>query len=137
MHKKWTSFQLIILGILFGSISGQNAPEPVYVGAKACAECHSGKSMGYQHSKWLMSGHSTAYAVLAKPGSKTIAELSGVTQEPQKAAMCLGCHATGAAAEEAPAAPAAEAAVPDWPRVRAAHGGEYALLRPAGKRFPG
>ncbi len=100
MHKKWTSFQLIILGILFGSISGQNAPEPVYVGAKACAECHSGKSMGYQHSKWLMSGHSTAYAVLAKPGSKTIAELSGVTQEPQKAAMCLGCHATGAEAEE-------------------------------------
>ena len=100
MLKKWTSFQLLILGIFIYALSGQNAPEPVFVGAKACANCHSGKRMGYQYSKWLLTRHSTAYAVLAKPGAKTIAELSGITEEPQNAAMCLGCHATGAEAED-------------------------------------
>ena len=100
MLKKWTSFQLLILGIFVCALSGQNAPEPVFVGAKACAQCHSGKKMGYQHSKWLLTRHSTAYAVLAKPGAKTIAELSGITEEPQNAAMCLGCHSTGAEAED-------------------------------------
>ncbi len=100
MLKKWISLQLLFLGMFIGSVTGQNAPEPVYVGAKACAECHSGKKFGYQHSKWLLSRHASSYAVLAKPGSKTILELSGITQEPQKAAMCLGCHATGAEAED-------------------------------------
>jgi YVTN family beta-propeller protein len=100
MRKKWISFQFIVLGVFFCSLLGQDAPEPVFVGAKACADCHSGKKMGYQYSKWLLSRHSTAYAVLSKPGSKIIAELSGITEEPQKAAMCLGCHSTGAEAEE-------------------------------------
>ncbi len=100
MLKKWTSFQLFILGIFLCSLSGQDAPEPVYVGVKACADCHSGKQMGHQYSKWLLSRHSTSFAVLAKPGAKTIAELSGVKEEPQKAAICLGCHATGAEAED-------------------------------------
>ena len=85
---------------MFCSLSGQDAPEPVFVGAKACADCHSGNGMGYQYSKWLLSRHSTAYAVLANPEAKTIVELSGITEEPMKAAMCLGCHATGAEAEE-------------------------------------
>ena len=70
MLKKWTSFQLVILGIFLCSLSGQDAPEPVYVGVKACADCHSGKRMGHQYSKWLLSRHSTAFAVLAKPGAK-------------------------------------------------------------------
>ena len=35
------------------------------------------------------------------------------------------------------AASTAEAAIADWPRIRATHGGEYALLRFAGKLFPG
>ncbi len=100
MLKKWTSFQLMILGMVICSLPAQDAPEPVYVGARACADCHSGREMGYQHSKWLLSRHATAYAVLAKPEAKTIADLSGITEEPRKAAMCLGCHATGAEAEE-------------------------------------
>ena len=72
---------------------------PVYVGAKVCATCHQGKGMGHQFSKWLESKHATAYAVLAKPESKEIAELSGIPQEPQESPMCLGCHATGAHVE--------------------------------------
>ena len=72
---------------------------PVYVGAKVCATCHQGKDMGHQFSRWLGSKHATAYAVLAKPESKKIAELSGIPQEPLESPMCLGCHATGAHVE--------------------------------------
>jgi YVTN family beta-propeller protein len=73
---------------------------PVYVGTKACAACHQGKDMGHQLSRWLASKHAVAYAVLAKPEAKKIARLSGIPQEPQQSPMCLGCHATGAHAEE-------------------------------------
>lgn len=72
---------------------------PIYVGAKICAKCHQGKDMGHQFGKWLVSKHATAYAVLAKPEAKKIAELSGIPQEPQESPMCLGCHATGAHVE--------------------------------------
>jgi len=72
---------------------------PVYVGAKACATCHQGKGMGHQFSRWLGSKHATAYAILAKPQAKKIAQLSGIPQEPQESPMCLGCHATGAHSE--------------------------------------
>jgi len=73
---------------------------PVYVGAQECAKCHQGADMGYQHCQWLLSAHSKAYASLAKPEAKEIARLSGIPQEPQEAATCLGCHATGSEAEE-------------------------------------
>lgn len=73
---------------------------PIYVGAKVCATCHQGKDMGHQFTRWLGSKHATAYAVLAKPEAKKIAELSGVPVEPQESPMCLGCHATGAHVEE-------------------------------------
>jgi len=72
---------------------------PVYVGVKVCANCHQGKGMGHQFSKWLASRHARAYAVLAEPEAKKIAELSGIPQEPQESPMCLGCHATGAHVE--------------------------------------
>lgn len=72
---------------------------PVYVGVRACAACHDGKGMGHQFSLWLASKHATAYAVLADPQAKKIAQLSGIPQEPQESPMCLGCHATGAHAE--------------------------------------
>jgi len=72
---------------------------PVYVGARVCATCHQTERMGHQFSKWLVSKHAGAYAVLANPQSRKIAELSGIPQEPQESTMCLGCHATGAHAE--------------------------------------
>jgi len=73
---------------------------PIFVGVKVCAECHRGKGMGYQHAKWIHSKHARAYAVLARPEARKIAELSGIPQEPQRAAACLGCHATGEQAEQ-------------------------------------
>jgi len=74
--------------------------QPVYVGMRACAACHDGAGMGDQCSLWQQSKHARAYAVLAQPGAKAIAELSGIPQEPQDSSMCLGCHATGAHAED-------------------------------------
>ena len=71
----------------------------VYVGARVCASCHEGRQQGDQMSRWLLSKHSQAYAVLAWPESKRIAELSGIPLEPQRSTMCLGCHATGTFAE--------------------------------------
>lgn len=85
---------------IFSQAAETMQKQPVYVGVQKCAECHQGKGMGHQFSKWLTSKHARAFAVLAKPESKKIAELSGIPQEPQESSMCLGCHATGAHAEE-------------------------------------
>jgi len=80
--------------------SAEEEVQPIYVGAEVCASCHRGKTMGHQHSLWLLSKHARAYAVLSKPEAKDIARLSGIPQEPQESPMCLGCHATGAHVEE-------------------------------------
>jgi YVTN family beta-propeller protein len=98
--RKFLLFILFITGFVPVVWAEENqSKHPVYVGAKVCAACHQGKGMGHQFSKWLGSKHATAYAVLAKPESKKIAELSGIPQEPQESPMCLGCHATGAHVE--------------------------------------
>ncbi|MHC4330970.1 MAG: YncE family protein, partial [Planctomycetota bacterium] len=104
-RKRVCSNILIILAIAAACSAvawaqGSSQKHPVYVGAKVCAACHQGKGMGHQFSRWLASRHAGAYAVLAKPQAKQIAELSGIPQEPQESATCLGCHATGAHAEE-------------------------------------
>ncbi|MBC8472583.1 MAG: beta-propeller fold lactonase family protein, partial [Planctomycetes bacterium] len=99
--RRFNNFIIIIVlfsGVCFGSY-GQGR-HPVYVGVRQCAECHQGKSMGNQFSKWLHSKHARAYAVLSDPQSKEIAELSGIPEEPQESTLCLGCHATGAHAED-------------------------------------
>ena len=74
--------------------------QPVYVGAQACAPCHEGRHMGDQFTRWYLSKHASAYTSLSKPEAKQIALLSGIPMDPQKSAMCLGCHATGAEAED-------------------------------------
>jgi YVTN family beta-propeller protein len=56
--------------------------------------------MGHQFSKWRLSAHARAYAALSRPESKEIVRLSGITEEPHKAKMCLGCHATAAEEED-------------------------------------
>jgi YVTN family beta-propeller protein len=73
---------------------------PVYVGSRVCAQCHDGKAAGNQFTHWVLSKHAHAFAVLAKPEAREIAKLSGLTQEPQEAPLCLGCHATAAEAEK-------------------------------------
>lgn len=80
-------------------IGAQQARQPVYVGTKVCATCHEGKAAGNQYSHWLLSKHARAYAALALPEAKTMAQLSGILDPPEKAPVCLGCHATAADAE--------------------------------------
>jgi len=93
---------VIIAASSLASASDPGVPDrhPIYVGAKGCSQCHAGKLAGHQFSLWRASEHANAYACLWSPESKKIAELSGIPEEPQEAAMCLGCHATAADAEE-------------------------------------
>ncbi|MHC4217751.1 MAG: multiheme c-type cytochrome, partial [Planctomycetota bacterium] len=92
-----------VLGLLAVAAQARHAAgqdrEPVYVGARVCASCHSGTGMGHQHSRWLLSKHALAYAALVTPEARRMAELSGLRGEPQETAVCLGCHATASEAE--------------------------------------
>ena len=81
-------------------VGADETKHPVFVGASECAKCHQGAGFGYQQCLMLLQAHSKAYATLAMPEAKEIARLSGIPQEPQEAAMCLGCHATGSEAED-------------------------------------
>ena len=103
-NKVWSRilFVVVIAAARPAATRSQQAGQrhPVYVGAKVCAACHQGKGMGHQFSRWLSSRHAGAFSVLAEPQAKEIAELSGIPQEPQESATCLGCHATGAHAED-------------------------------------
>ncbi len=95
--------QLVIIWVLAGLVSVPAVAQehkPVYVGARVCGECHSGSGMGNQYSRWLHSKHAQAYASLALPEAKEIAVLSGIREDPQDVFTCLGCHSSGAQAEE-------------------------------------
>jgi YVTN family beta-propeller protein len=97
----WCTPALIVLALLHsGPPAHGEEKEPVYVGARACATCHTGREIGHQHSRWLLTRHASAYASLSTPEAKEMARISGIPREPQQAATCLGCHATGAEAED-------------------------------------
>ncbi len=81
-------------------LRAQAQKQPVYVGARACAQCHEGKTTGSQYSHWLTTAHAQAWASLALPEAKAMARLSGILDEPEQAPVCLGCHATAADAEK-------------------------------------
>ena len=99
---RWFLVTFLLL-LLPGSGRTQGAEayrQPVYVGVKVCASCHEGSKMGNQCSTWYRTRHARAYTSLATPEAKLIAKWSGIPMEPQESAMCLGCHATGAEAED-------------------------------------
>jgi YVTN family beta-propeller protein len=91
---------LAALAVVPVALRAQAAKQPVYVGARACAKCHEGRVAGNQYSHWLTTAHSRAWASLATPEAKAMARLSGITDEPEKAPICLGCHATAADSED-------------------------------------
>ncbi|MFH0980510.1 MAG: multiheme c-type cytochrome [Planctomycetota bacterium] len=101
------SRRLALVVVVVGSSTGLGSAydpgvsdrHPVYVGARVCAQCHNGPESQHLFSRWRASKHAQAYAVLWSPESKKIAQLSGIPMEPQKAALCLGCHVTGYEAE--------------------------------------
>jgi YVTN family beta-propeller protein len=82
-----------------GAAGAQAQKQPVYVGSRACARCHEGKASGNQYSHWLITAHSKAWASLATPEARAMGRLSGIGDEPEKAPICLGCHATAADSE--------------------------------------
>lgn len=81
-------------------MGGAAPKKPVYVGARACGQCHDGAGMGNQYSKWLTTKHSKAYAVLSLPESVEITKRSGLRGQPWKEPICLGCHSTASTAED-------------------------------------
>ncbi len=89
----------VLLALLCSGITAAQPTEPVYVGVRVCARCHSGAGMGNQFSVWFDSAHSRAYAALARPEAREIARRSGIREDPQTTFTCLGCHSSGAQAE--------------------------------------
>ena len=77
-----------------------NGKDPIYIGSHACGRCHDGPQMGHQFSKWGQTAHARAYAALSLPEAREITKLSGITEEPHRAKMCLGCHATASEEED-------------------------------------
>lgn len=82
------------------SLGGAAPKKPVYVGARACGQCHDGAGMGDQYSKWLTTKHAKAYAVLSLPESREITKRSGLRGDAWKQPICLGCHSTASTAED-------------------------------------
>jgi YVTN family beta-propeller protein len=97
--RVWIPLMVVWMGTCTAH-GAETEKHPLFVGDQECAKCHQGAGMNYQQCSWMNSAHAKAYAVLATPEAKEIARLSGIPEEPQEAAMCLGCHATGADAED-------------------------------------
>ncbi len=73
----------------------RNPPGPAYTGVNGCAECHKGPMMGYQFSRWRLTKHALAYAVLTTPAAAEMAREEGLAGDPQRSEVCLNCHVTG------------------------------------------
>jgi YVTN family beta-propeller protein len=102
MPTSWKQ-QILVLAVLvmLSPATGRGEErQPVYVGARVCATCHDGDGMGCQFGRWRLTKHPLAWAALALPEARPMAELSGIPVEPQEAIVCLGCHATAAEAED-------------------------------------
>jgi len=69
--------------------------DPQVVGVMVCASCHRGEAMGYTASKWRLSAHAEAYAILGNEAAQQIATMAGVDGDPRQAVACLQCHTTG------------------------------------------
>ena len=105
MTTFWNGIATLALGLSVLSVAAVGASmgsgkDPIFIGVRACGACHQGPESGHQFSKWRLSAHAKAYASLALPESREIVRLSGITKEPQKARMCLGCHAVAGDAED-------------------------------------
>ncbi len=73
---------------------------PSMSASKSARRAMKAAKMGNQCSTWYRTRHARAYTSLATAEAKLIAKWSGIPMEPQESAMCLGCHATGAEAED-------------------------------------
>jgi len=93
---------------------------PLYVGQAVCGECHAPGCDGGVCSIPPVPAHAQACSVLDNPESVEIAALSGITGEPRRSVICLGCHA--AAAEEGPRWTAGTFSLADGVQCETCHG---------------
>lgn len=77
----------------FNNVAQDSGNTNKYTGSKKCKLCHSAAKKGGQFKSWENSQHSKAFATLATPEAKKIAEGLGIA-DPQKDAKCLKCHVT-------------------------------------------
>jgi len=75
-----------------------------YIGAKACMLCHLTPKSGAAYKIWQASAHAKAFATLATPAAKEIAQKKGIA-DPQKDEKCVKCHDTAFGAAAAQLAP--------------------------------
>ena len=93
---------------------------PTYLGRAVCHECHGPGHNGGSCTVRPIPQHDRAFDVLGKPEAVEIAALSGVSREPRRSLICLGCHAT--AAEEGSRWTANSFKIADGVQCEACHG---------------
>jgi len=76
--------------------ASNSVDEQRYTGVAVCGGCHDGPQMGYQFSRWRVSRHARAFAVLGTAAGCEMARREGVSGDPQNETKCLRCHATAA-----------------------------------------
>lgn len=81
-------------GLKYPDVMESKTGKAKYIGTFTCSACHKGPAMGYQFSKWRMSAHARAYAVLASNEAYEIAKQQELKDPPQTSPACLKCHTT-------------------------------------------
>jgi len=103
MKNRIASFTVIFVFML-GSASLMAQSKSKFVGANACKACHLLPKSGAAFKIWQGSAHANAFATLATPAAKEIAQKKGIA-DPQKDQACLKCHDTAAGVAAAQLAP--------------------------------
>jgi hypothetical protein len=75
-----------------------------YIGANGCKACHLATNTGAAFKIWQANKHSKAFATLATPAAKEIAQKKGIA-DPQKDEKCVKCHDTAVGVAAAQLAP--------------------------------
>ncbi len=74
----------------------QSVELPLFVGQRACIECHADGASASPCSEPTVPRHATALEALSRAPARHIAALNGVPSSPRETRLCLECHSTGA-----------------------------------------
>jgi hypothetical protein len=102
--KRLANFVVLVAALLMVPSLVLAQSKAKYVGANACKACHLTPKSGAAFKIWQESAHAKAFATLATPAAKEIAQKKGIT-DPQKDQACLKCHDTAAGVAAAQLAP--------------------------------
>src|SRR5664279_3985245 len=99
MRLRFSTLGVVLAAALTITVVLAAPVRPVYIGSRACAQCHEGAEMGRQYAKWLSTKHAKAWATLSMKESAEISRISALREPPQKSPVCLGCHAVASDSE--------------------------------------